>query len=306
MWPSKPLISVFVIPAFVADCTPGGGVKSDCIGVGSNQVVSIEDCLVIPNFPPCLAAGNWAPGRRAIVFAARYFMPLTPPVKTPCWRRAVRWGVLPRQVPSGCQGMLLRQEKKVIRLGDPLVRHRWNGVHVALEPACFFQSNPASWPCFFAWIDRYLKLCDPQTVWDVHAGAGFLSSRLRVGRLLASEPDEGALAQLVTGLSATGVKGTSMAGHGRVGLGARRLDEGPGRRGVGSHRAWVCRRPCGSGWWKRAPNRLLFFPVTPATFSRDLAALAASYRLVSPIGAINTNPGTTRLETAVILRRAVS
>jgi len=271
-------------------------------GAASSRVVAVEDCLVFPvairELLPELA--RWTAAHR---FQGELFFATDAAGANPVFEARGRCGRLPERPPAGSQGLLLRSGRKLLRLGNPLVRHRWNRVSVSLEPSAFFQSNPASWPAFFAWVDRYLKRCAPRTVWDAHAGAGFLSSRLRGCRILASEPDVSAMAQLEAGLRAAGMhvrtwRDTSDSALGKKGwtdgLDGILLDQP--RVGLSAPlRQWLI---------AAGPPSLLYFSCDLATFSRDLAALRERYELASPIGALNLSPGTLKLETAVILRRS--
>jgi len=205
--------------------------------------------------------------------------------------------------PAGVQGVTLQDGsgRELARFGQPAARFSWNGIQVALAPAQFFQSNPASWPVFFRWTRAYLKRFEPRSVWDVHAGAGFLTSALAGRKVIASEPDKAAQAVLRQVLARLGGEAKLHSGPAERAIGNRRLGladvEGvlldPPRAGLsGSLTEWLL---------AHGPRALLYFSCDAASFSRDLRRLSARYRLASPVLAMNVSPGSLRLETAAIL-----
>ena len=192
---------------------------------------------------------------------------------------------------------------RLATLGEPRVSYTWNALRVSLAPTQFFQSNPSSWPLFWAWIDRFREQFSPRRVWDVHAGSGFLSSRLSGLEILATEPDPVAFATLEAALGAAGRKARTWLGPAEKAITKKKLAVSacdglildPPREGLS--------KPLRD--WLRAegPAAMLYFSCDVGSFCRDLASLRDHYRLASEVLAMNHNPGTLRLETAVLLQR---
>ncbi|MDJ0835076.1 MAG: hypothetical protein QNK37_01085 [Acidobacteriota bacterium] len=188
-------------------------------------------------------------------------------------------------------------------IGNPTVTHQWHDVRVNLPATSFFQSNPASWPIFWDWVGRFLNRYKPKRIWDVHAGAGFLSSCLDGFQILATEPEPTAYAQLERGLRLAGLNAVTWCGTAEDALKKKRLNVSrcdaavldPPREGLS--------KPLRAHLRAAGPKALLYFSCDTASFSRDLAALKSVYSLASPVLAMNVNPGTLRLETSVILER---
>ena len=205
----------------------------------------------------------------------------------------------------GSAGLVLRDQGGRIRLksGQARVSYDWNKLNVRLQPSRFFQANPASWPHFFALIDRYVETAHPIRVWDVHAGSGFLSSRLADTLLYASEPDPLARDQMEKGLTQAGFKLQVFAGTAEQAIKAEFFKAGP--------RDGVILDPPREGLsvplrrWLRdeGPRKILYFSCDMGSFARDLVSLSEVYAPEGPILAMNLNPGTLRLETGVILKR---
>lgn len=178
----------------------------------------------------------------------------------------------------------------------------WNGVSIGLGPRQFFQSNPKTWPAFFARVGRFLRDRSVHRIWDVHSGSGFLASCCGDRDCLATEPDWFGYRQLASMARErprlTALNQTAESLCTRDDATVQRMDAmilDPPRVGL-SH---VLKR-----WMGRSgPPHVLYFSCDMATLCRDLADLSAQYVLIPPVTVIHANPGTLRLETVVELCR---
>jgi tRNA/tmRNA/rRNA uracil-C5-methylase (TrmA/RlmC/RlmD family) len=206
---------------------------------------------------------------------------------------------------AGAAGLVFKNARGriLVHRGKPTVDVQWNDMRVALNPARFFQSNPASWPTFFQWVHAFVTSFQLERVWDVHAGSGFLSSCLSGLQVLASEPEAAACKRLVRGFADAGIEAEVFQGSDEEALEAGyQLNEAgdglildPPREGLSKRlRQWIV---------EEGPDALLYFSCDMGSFARDLRQLMTAFEPVSPILAMNVNPGTLRLETAVMLAR---
>ncbi len=275
---------------------------------GSESIAPIETCRVMPPTVAALLPALRAETRRRR-FRGDIFFAVGNGDPRPVFELRGSFANRPFDGPAslhGARGVKLANDKgeELARWGEPVAPFVWNGVSLSLEPSQFFQSNPRSWPIFFEWTARYAREWDLGAVWDVHAGAGFLSTCLGGRAILASEPDP--LAQNALAKALSQIEGSHRIFRGPAeraladsSLSLASLDGAvldPPRTGLSpALRDWLA----ASG-----PPSLLYFSCDVASFSRDLRRLTASgYCLASPILAMNVSPGSLRLETAAVLRR---
>ena len=273
-------------------------------GEASDLVTTIESCQVIPE-SVCQLLPMLRKGSKEMDFQGDIYFAVDASGEQPSFifRGTFREGF--HAETFGAKGIRFehRGSGSTYSAGNPSVKHHWNGLSVNLNPNAFFQSNPASWPLFWQWVRRYREHFQPKCVWDVHAGAGFLSSGLEGTTLVATEPDGTAAKELSRALGAAGFHATVLHGTAEWAIRAKAAElaacDGalldPPREGLSKPlRAWLR---------EKGPRGLLYFSCDMGSFSRDLAALKSTYELVSPILAMNLNPGTLRLELAVLLER---
>lgn len=180
--------------------------------------------------------------------------------------------------------------------GEPWIEADWNGFHVRLSPRAFFQANLASWPFFWQAVSQFQTSVQARSVWDAHAGSGFLITALAKSSLVwASEPESAAILnlqklqdrfeqlQIWPGTAGSAVK--------RDGVPLEKLDLvllDPPRSGLEPELVdQLVNRPV---------PYVLFFGCDTAAFARDLRKLSEAYRILEPIQIWNTNPGSARLE----------
>ena len=214
-------------------------------------------------------------------------------------KRTIRW-----QFPS-VQGYIYkdRDGRVLKRWGQPEIEHQWHDVRVQLEPSQFCQANPASWPTFFAIVTEYLEHFQPAVLWDVHAGAGFLSSCLKGRAVIATEPEVRAWNQMARALPEAGIQAECVHATAEKLLKDRpgRLKAvtglllDPPRAGLsGQLRQWIV---------EQGPESLLYFSCDIGSFARDIAFLSQAYQPAGPFHAMNVSPGTLKLEVAVMMVR---
>ncbi len=275
---------------------------------GSHGVTEVPECLVIPgsvrNLLPSIAATSKKLRFRGDIYFATDATGGQP---------VLEWvGDRPLNHPPheavdlpGCAGLLFSDArgKHMRSFGNPRVDLTWNHFRVFLEPSCFFQSNPASWPYFFKWVGDFLDRYKPARVWDVHAGAGFLTSCLSGPAVWASEPENRARVQLEVNLKREMPGYRLFAGSAEQALDAQDfavhevdamlLD--PPRTGLSQTLTrWIV---------ESGPPSLLYFSCDIGSFCRDVHRLSDAYRIASPLLAMNLNPGTLRLEVAAMFER---
>lgn len=188
--------------------------------------------------------------------------------------------------------------------GQPWLHFQWHPFISKLEAQSFFQSNPFSWGAYHQLLDRFLRNFQPKTLWDVHAGSGFLTSRMQGTHVLASEPDPAAFVQLKANLERQ--KWHFKAFHGTAEQALEQKNDWP----ASELDALVLDPPRGGlekslcDWIIRnGPAHLLYFSCDLATFCRDLAQIQNAYTLEGPVTIMNVNPGTLRVEIAATLLR---
>ena len=272
------------------------------------RVAAMDQCLVIPQSIKSVAA-LLSPWLKTALFRGEIFfatdMHGENPVLELCGRVLHRGSGPPPSLP-GLAGLIIKDPNGRVRFerGAAHVAFDWNARRVTLQASQFFQSNPSSWPLFFAWLDAYLVRFRPQTVWDMHAGSGFLGSRPRGLKIYCSEPDAKAHAagarflqnENVHWLQATAEEVIKDAMIPLEQLDGILMD--PPRSGLsGPIRDWLV---------QSGPTSLLYFSCDMGSFARDLKVLAPAYQIASPILAMNLNPGTLRLELSAFLERKQS
>lgn len=186
--------------------------------------------------------------------------------------------------------------------GQEAVFPDWRGERPALRPRTFFQSNPASWPLFWQLVEHFQRQCSARTLWDAHAGSGFLSLAWRGGPVHACEPEPHAYANLQAlachrqGWQAYQEQAAATlvrSSFDLASLDAVLLD--PPRLGLDEAlRAALLQHP---------PAHLLFFACDVATFARDVKRLLAHFEPFGPLVLLQTNPGGARFEMAAMFRR---
>lgn len=186
--------------------------------------------------------------------------------------------------------------------GTTAVTFNWLGHRVNLQPRDFFQSNPTSWPLFWQWVRHFQARYQPSKVWDVHSGAGFLSAALQPVALWCTEPNQHTAAKAeklnMLGFSPLHVICNTAEGALAQGMIPNDLDAvilDPPRTG--------CESALREYLIEQGPRAMLYISCDMGSFARDLRELTTAYHMDSPVYAANLNPGTLRLETALLLRR---
>ena len=274
------------------------------MGPESNHVALVSNCYVIPSsvcgLQQDLRAWCMRTGFRGEIFFATDTEGNNPVLELHGVMRSYKkdiWQIDKAAGISWIDGM----NRSRWTTGTTTIAFKWNDLEVDLPPSAFFQSNPASWPLFFDLIKTWQHKYRPAHVWDVHAGSGFLSSALTEVSGFASEPDEAAYQRLKTALEPLGFK-THRATAEQVlelNLVPTEILDGaildPPRSGLEAPmRQWL---------QEQGPHALLYISCDMASFARDLKSLGETYRIDSPIHVMNLNPGTLKLELAVMLVR---
>ena len=187
-------------------------------------------------------------------------------------------------------------------VGEPFSSYVWNGFQVSLRPDVFCQSNPKTWPAFFSWVKDFVAASGARRLWDVHAGAGFLTSAVDPSvSIVASEPNALAYSQLAALVQQRGGQALEAEAEQVIQnkvLPQNKLDGAlldPPRSGLTQTlTTWLVRR---------GPAYLLYISCDMATFARDLRKLSERYAIKGPVEVLNLNPGTLRLEVAATLWR---
>jgi len=269
----------------------------------SNAVVAIPECRVIPE-SVVASLPELARLARASSFSGEIFFATDAEGNRPVFTFRGQATAL-EELETELAGIAFETPsgEPLGTIGDPWVRFHWNRLRVALSPSAFFQSNPASWPVFWKWVDRFRETFAPTRVWDTHAGAGFLSSRLEGLEILATEPEPASFQALTEALASAEIPARTWCGTAERAMSKKKLAAhtcdgvilDPPREGLS--------KPLRDWLREQGPRAMLYFSCDIGTFCRDLAALRQTYSPESPVLAMNTNPGTLRLETAVLLGR---
>lgn len=195
--------------------------------------------------------------------------------------------------------VLGHHKRVLLEAGPAQLRIDWNGHVVSLCPAQFMQTNPKAWPLFWREVADWSRTHQIQSVWDAHAGSGFLASCIPATTLYASEPDKRGVANLkrLPHAEKTVFQGTAEAFIAHSSDQLQTVDGvvlDPPRAGLSAQlKQWLN---------QSGPDHALYFSCDMATFARDLKDLAGHYQ-VGSIHAFNMSPGTLKLEMVTQLRR---
>jgi tRNA/tmRNA/rRNA uracil-C5-methylase (TrmA/RlmC/RlmD family) len=173
----------------------GGALGVGYHGVESNHLQPVQDCLILPDCLRRLLPSLQERVRRLELEGELYFaaVPNGQIVLELLCRQGkgrafaaelARWpGVVGVWFEGRCQGL-------------EAVFPDWRGERPALRPRTFFQSNPESWPLFWQCVEHFQQQSAAHSLWDAHAGSGFLSLAWRGGPVHATEPEQHAFANL--------------------------------------------------------------------------------------------------------------
>lgn len=275
----------------------------------SHQIIPIKNCHVLP-----FAFQELLPNLSTLVRKTRFrgelYFAIGPSQQEIVLSFHGTWKTqapfLDWNVPETIKGWRLfkgKSRRPEHTFGVPHLQFSWSPFQVNISPESFFQSNPKSWLSYFQILDTFLEQFQPQIVWDVHAGSGFLTSRLHGRQVFASEPVPNAFHQLKQNLTRLNwsfqiFKGPAEAAIKEAkwlttAMDALILD--PPRTGLEQGlKQWLK---------EKKPPALLYFSCDLATFARDLSHLREFYQPEGKLHLMNINPGTLRCELATVLVR---
>lgn len=275
----------------------------------SRTVIAPKSCQVLPESLQ-IQLGKIQETVASFSFRGEVFFAVDPKTEAITLRFqgfSKRWqalGNLRKQIPQIKGVAFAKKAGKPMRTwGEPKIELDWNPFKAVVYPEQFFQSNPKSWPVFWKIVTHYMHQFHPQKVWDVHAGSGFLTSRVLHGQVIASEPDASAFKQLNRNLkdhlvNAYCFKGTAEEMLAQEGERLHELEGvilDPPRMGL--------TQPLKNWLIQNGPPSMLYFSCDTGTFARDLSQLSQAYDPVTPAYLLNVNPGTLRTEIAAIFQR---
>lgn len=266
----------------------------------SRRIEPIRSCPVMPE----VMANMLMPLRevvRGIGFSGEIHFACSQDMQHGAWQgiglvnRPAAWPHAIKDWPE-CMGLEFRDERRSERwcVGANAVPLKWMEHRPELEPSQFFQSNPASWPHFWHAVDDFCRQYQVQSLWDTHAGAGFLTCELEQVQIFTSETDARGVAIQPSLLGEHLVNAFSGPAEVFCREQSKVLEDMDG----------VLINPPRVGASSELLMHLIHHPVRAilmvscdmATMARDLRVLSERYRVNHEVLALNVSPGTLRLE----------